>query len=238
MKLVFNDEFDYEGKPNPTKWNYDIGGHGGGNNELQYYTDSEENAHVKDGKLFIIGKRQKMGDKEYTSAKLVTDGTFSFKYGQIDVSAKLPKGAGSWPAIWMLSQSIKEKDWPLCGEIDIMEHVGKDENMIHVSLHSETYNHVINTQQTYSERLENVTGQFHKYSCQWNEDAITFFYDDRQVARFVKNGPGRDTTEKGWPFDQEFYLILNVAVGGNWGGEVDEQMLPFVMEVEYVRIYQ
>lgn len=110
--------------------------------------------------------------------------------------------------------------------------------MIHVSLHSETYNHVVGTQRTHFEPLENVTGQFHKYSCQWDEEAITFFYDDRQVARFEKNGPGRDTSEKGWPFDQEFYLILNVAVGGNWGGKVDEKMLPFVMEVEYVRIYQ
>lgn len=120
VKLVFSDEFDYEGKPDPAKWNYETGGHGWGNNELQYYTDSEENAFVKEGRLFIVGKRQKMGGNDYTSAKLVTYGKFSLKYGRIDVSAKLPKGAGSWPAIWMLSDSIQKgsKDWPLCGEID------------------------------------------------------------------------------------------------------------------------
>lgn len=238
MKLIFSDEFDYAGAPNPEKWVHDIGGHGFGNNESQYYTDRLKNSFVKDGKLHIVGFKEDFEENHYTSAKLTTYGKFSMKYGKVDVSAKLPKGKGSWPAIWMLPNSIMEgKDWPLCGEIDIMEHVGKDENMIHVSLHTETYNHAINTQRTHFEPLEDVTGTFHKYSCEWTPDYIKFFYDDREVARFNKNDY-EDTSETGWPFDQEFYLILNVAIGGFWGGEIDETMLPFKMEVEYVRVYE
>ncbi|WML49062.1 glycoside hydrolase family 16 protein [Neobacillus sp. PS3-34] len=238
MKLIFCDEFDYEGAPNSEKWVHDIGGHGFGNNESQYYTDRLKNSFVKDGKLHIVGFKEDFEENHYTSAKLLTYGTFSMKYGRVDVSAKLPKGKGSWPAIWMLPNSIMEgKDWPLCGEIDIMEHVGKEENMVHVSLHTESYNHAINTQRTHFEPLDNVTSTFHKYSCEWTPDYIKFFYDDREVASFNKQDY-EDTSETGWPFDQEFFLILNVAIGGFWGGEIDETMLPYEMEVDYVRVYE
>jgi beta-glucanase (GH16 family) len=238
MKLIFCDEFDYEGAPNPEKWVHEIGGHGFGNNESQYYTDRLKNSYVKDGKLYIVGVNEDFEENQYTSARLLTYGRFSTKYGRVDVSAKLPKGKGSWPAIWMLPNSIMEgKDWPLCGEIDIMEHVGKDENMIHVSLHSATYNHSINTQRTHFELLDDVTSTFHKYSCEWTSDCIKFFYDDREAACFNKQDY-EDTSETGWPFDQEFFLILNVAIGGFWGGEIDDNLLPFEMEVEYVRVYE
>lgn len=241
MKLVFSDEFEYTGKPDPKKWAYETGGHGWGNHEAQYYTDSLENSYVKDGKLYIVAKRQDVEDNKYSSAKLVTYGKFSYKYGRVDVCAKIPSGVGSWPAIWMLSDAIQEgiKDWPLCGEIDIMEHVGKNQDQIHFSLHSETYNHTKDTQPTYFEKFPRVSEGFHVYSCDWNEEYIAFLFDDREVARFYKEGPGRDTTEAGWPFDQNFYLILNVAVGGGWGGPViDEAALPYVMEIDYVRVYQ
>ena len=119
-----------------------------------------------------------------------------------------------------------------------MEHVGKDENMIHVSLHTELYNHIIGTQRTHFEPLVDVTGQFHDYSMEWTPEFIRFFYDGREVACFVRGANGSDTSEGGWPFDQPFYLILNIAVGGFWGGPVDESMLPYAMEVEHVRVYQ
>ena len=242
MKLIFSDEFDYEGKPDPTKWVHDTGGNWH-NNEIQYYTDALENSFVKDGKLHIVSKKEKMGNRDYTSARLTTYGKFSFTHGKVEVSAKLPHGKGSWPAIWMLPDSIQEgTDWPLCGEIDIMEHVGKDENMVHVSLHSENYNHIHHTQETYFEHVEDVCGSFHKYTCEWDEKSISFSYDDRVVARFFRDhkmdGTPKEQGVEAWPFNQDFHLILNTAVGGFWGGDVDESQLPYVFEIEYVRVYQ
>lgn len=240
-KLVWSDEFDYEGKPDPTKWNYDIGGHGWGNNESQYYTDEEANAYVKDGSLFIKAIKEEKEGKNYTSARLTTFERQSWKYGKFEIKAKLPKGKGTWPAIWMLPDDIRSETptpWPLCGEIDIMEHVGKDENMVHVSLHTSLYNHIKGTQRTYFERLTDVFDTAHEYSFEWTPEYIEFFYDGRAVKRFTKGVDGSDIGVGGWPFDKPFYLILNIAVGGNWGGEIDDAMLPYLMEIEYVRVYQ
>ena len=233
MNLIFSDEFQYEGAPDSMKWDYDLGDHGWGNNESQNYTNSLENACVKNGKLYITAKKT---DSGYTSARLVTRGKFSFQYGRIEVSAKLPRGVGSWPAIWMLPDSINEKGWPLCGEIDIMEHVGKDEDTVVVSLHSKLYNHILGTQKSYSGPLPGVCDNFNTYICQWDEAAIEFYFNSNRVARYEKNSG--DTSEAGWPFDQPFHLLLNIAVGGNWGGPViDDEAMPFVMEIEYVRVY-
>ncbi len=240
MKIVFEDNFDYTGKPDPTKWDYEIGNNNGfGNNESQYYTNRLDNAIVEDGKLKIIAHKEEYEGFHYTSARLVTYSKFSLKYGRIDVRAKLPKGLGSWPAIWMLSDGRKEGvRWPLCGEIDIMEHVGHNQDMVHISLHSETYNHMHNTQHTHFETVGNVSDMFHVYSCDWTEEYIAFSYDNREVARFYKYGEGLDSTENGWPFDQKFYLILNIACGGNWGKTIDDSALPYVMEIDYVRMSQ
>ncbi len=234
-KLIWSDEFDYEGVPNPNKWSYDIGGYGFGNNERQYYTNNIKNAEVKDGKLFITALKEKYEDNNYTSAKLITYGKATWKYGRIEVSAKLPKGKGSWPAIWMLSDDSKEGvKWPLCGEIDIMEHIGHNEDMIHFSLHSKLQNHIINTQRTYFQKFDNVCSKFYEYAIEWDEDHIEFFVDNVSMACFKK-----DSNEiESWPFDKNYYLILNIAVGGNWGGAIDESSLPYVMEVDYVRVYQ
>lgn len=238
-QLVWADEFGYVGTPDADKWGYDIGAGGYGNNESQFYTNDIKNVYVKDGRLFIAAFKEEKESSQYTSTRMTTFQKQSWTYGKFEISAKLPKGKGSWPAIWMLPDDIHDDvPWPLCGEIDIMEHVGKDPDMVHVSLHSKAYNHVKGTQCTYFERLDGVSDTFHKYSFEWTEEYIEFFYDDRPVKRFTKGENDSLTTVEGWPFDKPFHLILNIAVGGNWGGEIDESTLPWTMEVEYVRVYQ
>jgi beta-glucanase (GH16 family) len=239
MKTIFEDTFDYTGKPDPIKWGYNTGGHGWGNNEKQYYTDSITNSVVEDGKLKIIARKEDFKECMYTSARLLTHGKFSFMYGRVDVLAKLPKGKGSWPAIWMLPDSIRNGvAWPKCGEIDIVEHVGKDQDTCHFTIHSETYNHTKGTQRTHVQHFNNVSEEFHLYSIDWTKDYITYLFDDHEIARFYKHGEGLDNTENGWAFNQPFFLLLNVAVGGYWPGEVDESTLPYTMEVAYVRVSQ
>jgi beta-glucanase (GH16 family) len=174
-KLIWSDEFDDDGLPDDTKWSYDIGGHGWGNNEKQYYrAKSKENSIIKDGKLHIIALKKDFEQSNYTSAKLTTYQKLDLQYGKIEVKAKLPKGKGSWPAIWMLPASIKtdKEPWPLCGEIDIMEHVGKDPNVVHTSLHTELYNHIKGTQITFFDTLNNVFDEYHTYGIEWDEKSL------------------------------------------------------------------
>lgn len=238
LELVFQDDFNYEGLPSKDMWVMQTGGHGFGNNELQFYTDRKDNAVVTNGKLHIIAKKEKCENREYTSAKLTTYGLNSIKYGRIEVRAKLPLGKGSWPAFWMLPDSIRNGvSWPLCGEIDIMEHVGKNQDMIHFSLHSKTYNFHDDSQFTKSLRVSDVSSEFYTYSMEWDEQSVKFFIDDILLAQFNK-GDKEDVAETGWPFDQPFYLILNLAVGGNWGETVDDESLPWVMEIDFVKVYK
>jgi beta-glucanase (GH16 family) len=225
-ELVWSDEFNYTG------W---------GNNEKQYYLEkSSENSFVKDGKLHITALKKAFEKSNYTSSKLTTYQRFTLQYGKIEVMAKLPAGKGTWPAIWMLPVSLKEKKegWPLCGEIDIMEHVGKNPNVIHTSLHSELYNHIKGTQITHFEKLSDVFSTFHKYAIEWTKESIKFYIDDKLFFESYKGQDGRISTNEGWPFDKQYYLILNLAMGGNWGGEIDDSILPVAMQIDYVRIYQ
>lgn len=241
MKLIWSDEFDVEGLPDSTKWSYDAGGHGWGNGEKQFYlAKSLENSYVKDGKLHIVALKKDYENCNYTSAKLTTYKKIEPQYGRVEVMAKLPFGKGNWPAIWMLPVSIKDgsEGWPLCGEIDIMEHVGKDPNMIHTSLHSELYNHIKGTQVTHFERLEDVFNTFHKYAIDWTDEYIKFYIDDKLFYASYKGEDGRVTTNEGWPFDKPYFLILNLAIGGGWGGEIDNSIFPNEMQIDYVRIYQ
>ncbi len=240
-KLIWSDDFSYNGLPDKTKWMYESGGHGWGNNEKQYYRETSlENSFVKDGKLHIVAMKKDFEKSDYTSAKLTTYTKCSVQYGKIEVMAKLPEGKGTWPAIWMLPESIKNKkeNWPLCGEIDIMEHVGRDPNVVHTSLHSELYNHVKGTQVTHFEKLEDVFATFHKYGIEWTKEYIKFFIDNKLFYESYKGQDGRVSTNEGWPFDKPYYLILNLAIGGNWGGEIDDTIFPCEMQVDYVRIYQ
>ncbi|KAF0131013.1 MAG: bglA1 [Bacteroidetes bacterium] len=230
------DEFDYQGLPDPLKWGYDIGGSGWGNNELQYYTDDIKNVVVGDGVLSINAIKEVREGKNYTSTRLVSKFKGDLLYGRVEVRAKVPAGRGTWPAIWMLPTDWEYGGWPSSGEIDIMEHVGYDLNKIHISTHSEAYYWRIGTQRTATKVIENATTEFHLYRIDWTPYAIRGYIDDVHIFTSVNDGTGY----KAWPFDKRFHLILNVAIGGDWGGQqgVDDTIFPVSMEVDYVRFFK
>lgn len=238
-ELVWSDEFDYEGAPDETKWGYDIGGSGWGNNELQYYT-AGDNVTVKDGTLVIEARKETKGTKEYTSTRLITKGKGDWLYGKIEVCAKLPTGKGTWPAIWMLPTDWKYGDWPASGEIDIMEHVGYDQDKIHGTVHTASYNHSINTQKGKSVKVEGVSEVFHVYTLEWLPDKILISVDGKEYFNFEPTKYKENPTSAEWPFDQRMHLLINFAVGGNWGGArgVDDSVYPQQFVVDYVRVYQ
>ncbi len=239
--LVWCDDFNYQGAPNPLKWNYDLGNHQWANRELQAYTDRPANVSVENGKLFIRAIKERDGERDYTSARLITHDRQSWQYGLFEFRVKLPTGRGSWPAVWMLPDSIKAGNpWPRCGEIDIIEHCGRWPNKLIFSLHSETHNHTRHDTQQCTKSLEypGVMEGFHDYAMEWTQSYIEFYVDKKSVCRFDKAEYADGQTEAAWPFDQPFFLILNIAAGGTMGGEVDDRELPFIMEVEHVRVYQ
>ncbi|SFD08203.1 Glycosyl hydrolases family 16 [Chitinophaga sp. CF118] len=233
---VWADEFNYTGLPNSTKWGYDIGGSGWGNNELEYYTNSIDNAGVANGLLTITAKKEIKEGRNYTSARLVTTNKGDFLYGRIEVKAKLPAGKGTWPAIWMLPTDWAYGDWPKSGEVDIMEHVGYDQDVIHISTHTEAYYFKINTQKTSTKKIVNATTDFHVYRMDWTPYALRGYIDDQLIFQFANEGKGYTV----WPFDKRFHLLLNLAVGGDWGGAngVDDTIFPAAMQVDYVRVYK
>lgn len=235
---VWQDEFDYSGKPDSKKWSYDLGDHGWGNNELQNYTDHLENAHVENGNLIIQAIKEKSGKLNYSSARLVSKGKGDFLYGKVEISAKLPQGRGTWPAGWMLASDNKygNKGWPDNGEIDIIEHVGFDQNKIHGNIHTKAFNHSIKTNKGNNVLINNASTEFHIYKCEWTPDYVAISVDNNEYFRFNKEP---DYQWQQWPFDQPFHLLLNIAIGGNWGGQkgVDDSIFPQKMEVEYVRVY-
>jgi len=233
---VWADEFSTTGLPDASKWGYDLGGSGWGNNELQNYTSSLSNAKVENGNLVITAIKEPSGGKEYSSARLVTRAKGDFLYGRFEIRAKLPSGRGTWPAIWMLPTDWAYGDWPKSGEIDIMEHVGYDLNKVHVTVHTQAYNHSIGTQKGASMIIPTATTEFHKYRVDWTPYAVRGYIDDQLMFTFINEGKGSAT----WPFDKRFHLILNLAIGGNWGGAqgVDNTIFPKSMEVDYVRVYK
>jgi len=238
--LVWSDEFGYTGAPDPAKWTYQVGGHGWGNNELEYYTDGGHNAQVADGVLSITARHEAMGEREYTSARIATRGRASWLYGFVDVRAKLPRGLGTWPAIWMIPEESVYGGWPKSGEIDIMEHVGFDQDVIVGSVHTEAFNHRIGTQKNNTVRVPGVSDDFHNYQLEWRPDGITLAVDGKPYFRYDPKEHVSEVSSKEWPFDRPFHLILNVAFGGDWGGAqgVDASVLPQAMAVEYARVYQ
>lgn len=250
-KLVWSDEFNKPGAPNPDRWVQEKGFIR--NQEAQFYTEGRrENARVEKGKLIIEAHRENWPNPnyvansrrwnesrekaEYTSASLTTYGKASWSHGKITVRAKLPGGKGTWPAIWMLGDNRREVGWPKCGEIDIMENVGFDPRVIHANIHTEKYNHAKKTNKGGKIELEAPERKFHVYSVEWDSSEMKFAVDGKVYFTYANEKTGTAA----WPYDQPSYLILNLAIGGSWGGRegIDPGIFPRRMEVDWVRVYQ
>ena len=245
-ELLWSDEFNYE-ELDLTKWNKLNWKPGWVNNELQAYTDRDTNIFLENGHLVLQGNIEPgysgtdyVGNNyvaDYTSGRVNTDDKFSTTYGRFDIKAKLPAGKGSWPAIWMLGESISSIGWPQCGEIDIMEHVGYDQGLVHGSIHTQDYNHMYGTQKSGSKYVDDVTDAFHVYSLEWSPFYLRYLIDNEPFF-FVYNDSNGDFGK--WPFNDPHYLILNLAIGGDWGGVqgVSASAFPMKMYIDYVRVFK
>lgn len=231
-KLIWEENFNSP-TLDETVWNYELGNGcpsicGWGNNELQVYT--KKNHFIKDGNLVIKVEKEQSG---YTSTRITTKDKKQFQYGRIEARAKLPLGKGIWPAFWMLGSNISEVGWPKCGEIDILEYVGREPNKVFTSLHTQdSYGNTINTKKT---EIKEIEEGFHLYAIDWTKDKMEFFVDNQSVYIFSPDIKNENT----WPYNQPFYFIINVAVGGNFGGpEVDEKIFPQEFLIDYIKVYQ
>jgi beta-glucanase (GH16 family) len=230
LKLVWSDEFDVPGSPDPAQWGFDIGtGSGGwGNNELEYYTNRQANAVISNGTLKIIALKESYNASSYTSARMLTNNLYSFQYGKIDVRAKVPASIGTWPAIWMLGNNLQTVGWPACGEIDIMEQSGSQKSTIYGTMHYPTQVNPYGDGGT--QTISSASTAFHVYSALWTPSSIQLSIDSVVYYTLSNN--------YSLPFNQHFFIILNVAMGGNFGGTVDPAFTTDQMEVDYVRVYQ
>jgi beta-glucanase (GH16 family) len=243
-RLVWQDEFRARdgGKPDPTKWGHEVGGHGWGNRELQYYTDRLENSQIRSGSLVIRAAKETYTGSDrvtrsFTSARLTSKGRFSAKYGRFEARIRLPGGKGLWSAFWMLGDDYDAVGWPRSGEIDILENVGDEPSAIHGTLHGPGYFREAGIASTYVlPRGRKVTDAFHVYAAEWESDAIRFYVDGHLYRTITRS----DVPAGGvWVFDHPFFIIINLAVGGDWPGPPDESTtFPQTMLVDYVRVYQ
>ncbi|WP_300343125.1 glycoside hydrolase family 16 protein [Fusobacterium sp.] len=236
-KIVWEEEFNYTGLPDEKIWSYEVGGHGWGNSELQYYKKADkENVYVRDGKLVITALKKDYEGKKYTSTRLITKGKKDFLYGRIEVTAKLPSGRGTWPAIWMMPTNSQYGEWPKSGEIDIMEHVGYEEGIVHGTVHTEKYYWVKSNQKGNQIEISDATKDFHTYSLEWTPNIIKMYKDDSLYFIYENEKEGKES----WPFDQKFFLIFNIAIGGAWGGQqgVDDTIFPQSLEIDKIRVYE
>jgi beta-glucanase (GH16 family) len=239
-ELVWSDEFDGDAL-SAANWAFETGDHGWGNNELQNYV-AGDNVEVSEGTLKITAKKiePEPGVTRYTSARL--NSKKDFTYGRMEIRAKIPehKGNGLWPALWMLGSNIQSVGWPACGEIDIMEYVSFEPNQTHFSIHSVANNHQDGTQITSGPvALETIEEEFHNYGVLWSNQYLKFYIDDIENVQLTFLKPAVVSFEN-WPFSKPFYFLMNIAVGGNWGGlqGVDDSIFPATLEVDYVRVYQ
>ena len=237
-ELVWSDEFDQD-NINPDNWNFVLWDAGRVNNEWQKYIKDTSNYEISDGKLYIIATKTGENEKGgYSSTRLNTKGKQEFKYGRIEFRAKMPAShaRGTWPALWMLGADHDEAGWPKCGEIDIMEYVGFQPDTTHTNVHTQ-YQHGVTDFHGVTP-LATAEEEFHNYGIIWNQDSIKFYLDTPENVTNIYAPEVK--TEDNWPFDQPFYLIMNFAVGGAWGGKngVDETVFPQSMIVDYVRVYQ
>lgn len=225
--MAWSDEFNTDGPPDSSKWTFETGAGGWGNNELQHYTNRPENVTVQNGVLKIKLIKESYNGSNYTSARIVTKNKYQFQYGRVDIRAKLPAGGGTWPALWMLGSDINTNPWPGCGEIDIMEHVGNNLNRIYGTLHHP--GHSGGNADGGSVVISDATTQFHVYSCEWSASNIKFYVDNVLFYTFNNNS--------NLPFNKPFFFIFNCAMGGNFGGAVDPNFTSATLEVDYVHVY-
>ncbi|MES2649532.1 MAG: family 16 glycosylhydrolase [Bacteroidota bacterium] len=228
LALAWSDEFDIDGAPDASKWGYDLGAGGWGNVELQHYTNRPENVIISGGTLKIKAIKENFSGANYTSARLLSKDKYAFKYGKVEARAKLPAGVGTWPAIWMLGSNINTVPWPACGEIDIMEHLGRDLNKIYGTLHYPGRSGANADGST--KIISNATTEFHKYAVEWTAATIKISVDD-EVFHVVANSGST-------PFNNNFFLIMNIAMGGNFAGAIDPAVTAATMEVDYIRVYR
>jgi beta-glucanase (GH16 family) len=253
-ELVWSDEFNYVGKPDPSKWSYNIWPAGKVNEEDQAYTDNIKNVQVKDGNLIITAYKEDVDNGQYTSGRIHSQGKGDFLYGRAEVRAKLPAGQGTWSAIWMLpsdpykySTSCRKNEdwqgsptcdaWPNSGEIDIMEHVGYDMQTIHGTVHNEAYYWAKWEQRKASIEGKTVDQEFHVYAVEWTPEYIIVFFDETPYFFYSNELTGWQS----WPYDHPYHVILNLAIGGMWGragGPIDDSIFPVSMEVDYVRVFK
>jgi beta-glucanase (GH16 family) len=228
-QLVWSDEFSTDGAPDPAKWGFDLGnGNGWGNAELEYYTSRPDNVTVQDGVLKITARKENYEGSEFTSGRLLSKNKFAFTYGRVEVRAKFPGGNGTWPAIWMLGDNVATEGWPGCGEMDIAEHRGNELNKIFGTLHYPGHSGANGNGST--RVIENATTEFHIYRMDWTSSSIKIYVDDQLYLTVANSGS--------IPFNHDFFLVLNVAMGGNFGGAVDPAFTTGSMEVDYVRVYK
>ena len=237
FNLVMEDNFDVDGAPNPNIWAFDIGGNGWGNNELQFYTDRTDNVVVQNGYLIITAKQENYQGASYTSARLKTQNLFNQKYGRFEARIKLPQGKGLWPAFWMLGSNFEQDGWPQCGEIDIMEYLGNKPVEVFGTLHGPGFAGAESISKKYTLQNGRFDTDFHVFGIEWTENYINWYVDDVLYSQITREKVAEEGGE--WVFDNEFFMILNIAVGGNLPGNPDgNTMFPQRMIVDYVRVYQ
>jgi beta-glucanase (GH16 family) len=243
-KLVWNDEFNggNGSAPDKAKWVIETGGNGFGNNELEYYTNRVDNVQVQDGKLVITAKREGYSDSEgvfraFTSARIKTQGKFAQRYGRFEARIQIPRGQGIWPAFWLLGDDIGTTGWPACGEIDIMENIGKEPDIVHATIHGPGYSGDKGPTSPYNLTDGKAFADgYHVYAAEWEPKAIRFYVDDHLYSTRT---PADLPAGTKWVFDHPFFMILNVAVGGDWPGAPDvHTKFPQTMLVDYVRVYE
>ncbi|HEV2469126.1 MAG TPA: glycoside hydrolase family 16 protein [Candidatus Sulfotelmatobacter sp.] len=243
-KLVWSDEFNGpDGSAvDSSKWVSEVGGGGWGNQELEYYTARPQNAYLQGGNLVIKVLQEKYTGadgvtRNYTSARLKTQGKLSQKYGRFEARIKIPRGQGIWPAFWMLGDDIEEVQWPTCGEIDIMENIGKEPSMVHGTIHGPGYSGDKGIGSSYALPTDQrFADAFHIYAAEWEPEAIRFYVDDHLYATRT---PSELPKGAKWVYDHPFFILLNVAVGGPWPGSPDAtSVFPQTMLVDYVRVYR
>ena len=239
----WSDEFDTPGRPDPQRWTYEQGRVRNG--EAQYYTvDRAENARVEGGHLIITARKEPWEGATCTSASLTTLGKFALTYGKIEIRAKIPRGRGTWPALWTLGdyQPVAGETngggsgWPACGEIDLVEYVGMHPERLFFTVHTKAFNHTKGTQRGHNIPVATPWAEFHRYGLVWTPERLEWFFDGQPIFAFANDGKGRDT----WPFDKPQYLLMNLAIGGGWGGQqgIDEALFPAELRVDYVRTWQ